>query len=698
MQWLNNLKIRAKLLTMMGISLALTIAVGGFSLVRMSAVNAEGENIALTFLPSVNYLGEMSATIRRVQSLQFQHIAMPDEAGFKDIEASLAAADSALKASEKAYDALPDQPEEKAAYARFVAAWDVYMAPWEKIRLLSRAQKVREANAALTGMLDSYVVADKALSAVSDINEKAALVATQHASSLYAQSKLFVIVLIIISAILGMALSLLISGRVAKTIAILAERTESLRNSCIAGTRRGLTAMSVGDLSVTVKPTTMPINNTDTDEIGDISRAVDTIISDIKETIAAFSSTQNTIRKVIGDTQMLVDAAGHGDLAKRADAAIHHGAFRQLVEGMNGTLAAVATPIGEAKSVLGRLADKDLTGRMSGSYEGDYAEMQASINLAIQNLETTITQVATASDQVAAASTQITAGGMSLASGASEQAASLEEVSASVQEFASMAKKSAASATEAQQMSMDARTNATEGAARMQRLTDAVTEIKQSSSETAKIMKSIEEIAFQTNLLALNAAVEAARAGDAGRGFAVVADEVRSLAIRSAEASKSTAELIERGLASAERGVSLNAEVSQSFGRINEQVGRVAQVMSEIATAATHQASGVSQINVALEQLNQVTQSVAANAEESASAAEELNSQAASLKDTVAAFTLDSAASTSVSRRSSKGRGPRRTTSSSRPAVSRQPATAMSLSPFSPLSPDDPTDDIFGTF
>ncbi|MCC6153224.1 MAG: DUF3365 domain-containing protein [Candidatus Hydrogenedentes bacterium] len=237
--------------------------------------------------------------------------------------------------------------------------------------------------------------------------------------------------------------------------------------------------------------------------------------------------------------------------------------------------------------------------------------------------------------QVTSASKQVSDSSQQMAAGASEQASSLEETSASLEEMASMIKQNSDNARQASGMANTARDAAQDGRQAMDRMAGAIQKIKGSSDQTAKIIKTIDEIAFQTNLLALNAAVEAARAGDAGKGFAVVAEEVRNLAQRSAEAARSTSSLIEESQKNADSGVTVSGEVGTKLEAIAVSIEKVNQLVEEVAAASNEQSQGISQINTAMSQMDKVTQANAAVSEESAAASEELNAQAAELNTMV---------------------------------------------------------------
>ncbi len=247
---------------------------------------------------------------------------------------------------------------------------------------------------------------------------------------------------------------------------------------------------------------------------------------------------------------------------------------------------------------------------------------------AVDGLGEASTQVTSAAGEVSSASNQ-------LASGASQQASALEETSSALEELAAMVRQNAEHAQQADKLSQASGQSMDQASRSMRELTSSMNEISVASEEIRKIIKTIDEIAFQTNLLALNAAVEAARAGAAGAGFAVVADEVRSLAMRSAEAAKNTADLIEGTVSKIKGGAELVGRANSAFGELASSSQKVSELVGEIAAASSEQSQGIDQINQAVTQMDRLTQSNAANAEETASAAEEMNGQAKHMRQFV---------------------------------------------------------------
>jgi methyl-accepting chemotaxis protein len=238
-------------------------------------------------------------------------------------------------------------------------------------------------------------------------------------------------------------------------------------------------------------------------------------------------------------------------------------------------------------------------------------------------------------DEVHSAASSISSTSVQLADEANSQAASVEETSSACEELASTTRRNTESADVVARLSKEARESAETGATQMSSMTAAMVEIQASSDQVAKIVKTIDEIAFQTNILALNAAVEAARAGEAGAGFAVVAEEVRSLAQRSAQAARETADQIEQSITRIRNGTAISTQAAESFSVIVSQIRRINELGGEIAASSAEQARGIEHIRDAMSLTDTSIQNTAAQSQEAASASNELTAQATALRDSV---------------------------------------------------------------
>jgi methyl-accepting chemotaxis protein len=362
---------------------------------------------------------------------------------------------------------------------------------------------------------------------------------------------------------------------------------------------------------------------------------VDALIEETFEgDLEVMKSNVNKIATVLqefrSEARGLIEAAQSGRLNERADASRFHGAYKEIIAGINSVMEAILGPVANIREKLGRVADGDLTAYVHDAYEGDHAALRDALNSSLDGLNRLLGQVKSSAGQIETSAGQVSAAAQDLSQGASEQAATIEEISAQMVQMTN----------QTHQLAVAARNGAEAGDKRMTEMVGAMREIEEASSNISKIIKVIDEIAFQTNLLALNAAVEAARAGVHGKGFAVVAEEVRNLAARSARAAKETTEMIEGSIKKVAQGTNIAQETASALNRIVLDVGKVTDLVAEIAAASNEQAEGIAQINQGLEQVNEVTQRNTSTAEESAASAEEMSGQTSEMRSMVERFKL----------------------------------------------------------
>ena len=697
----SNMKLATKLSLAFAVLVVMTACIGGLAIWKLSVVNANTEDIATNWLPSIQTLGVLRNKANAYRRLENRHVLSLSDKEMDEIEAQMGERKKEIGEAMAKYKGLLATDEDRRYFDDMGKALDAYWPTNAKLMQLSRGgeKTLEQAKAYLRG--DSNSAFQKMLDIQDkwvDLNDKGAAASHKAAAETYSQTSTMVLVLLAVALAIAVVLAVTIIRAILKQLGAdpsavsevatkvaagdlsmqieLAHGDSTSLMACMKAMQVAVQALvtdaaMLSDAAVAGKLATRAdaskhqgdfnrvvagVNNTLDAVIGPLNVAASYVDQISKGAIPAkitdsyngdFNAIKNNlnlcidaVNALVADANMLSMAAVEGKLETRADASKHQGDFRKVVEGVNATLDAIVGPVNEVVRVLGALSKGDLTEKISANYQGTFDKLKVDANLTVDKLTEIVSQIKESTESINVASKEIASGNTDLSSRTEEQASSLEETASSMEELTSTVKQNAENARQANQLAAGASEVAVRGGDVVGQVVTTMSSINESSKKIVDIISVIDGIAFQTNILALNAAVEAARAGEQGRGFAVVATEVRTLAQRSAAAAKEIKELIGDSVEKVGAGTKLVDEAGKTMEEIVSSVKRVTDIMAEITAASQEQSAGIEQVNQAITQMDEVTQQNAALVEQAAAAAESMEEQAGNLSQAVSIFKL----------------------------------------------------------
>lgn len=666
-KWFNNLKIRRKLLLSFSIVITLLVIVGLIGAINMREINNQNTILYRQVTLPVDHIGTLRFNSQNIKIAVRDMIAANSQEAMDSIETAIKGYSAIIGKKTDSLEAALLNDDEKEVFSQFAAARKNYQKHRKAAMALARANQDKEA------LYTMQVTAQASIKEYDRVLEELLAFKTEYGRRLNEENQRLETMtgyIMIASIILGIAFAVLIalyiSNNLSGGVKILSEKVNSLSNADLLNLSEASDRLANGETALKIGITTEYLNISSLDEIGLLAQDINSIITNTKNTASSLDKAVKEINRAIDESNLLVQNAYEGKLNFRSDSSSFNGGYKTLVEGLNKTLNAMATPFEESKTALERMSKGDFTIRMEGDYRGDYEILKNSINLLADSMNETLGEVALAIQSTAGASAEISSSSEQMAAGSQEQSQQTGEVAGAVEQMTRTIIEGAKSTSIAADNSKAANESAKQGSKKIEATKEGIRKIVTSSNETGlkisslaaksdqigEIAQVIDDIADQTNLLALNAAIEAARAGEQGRGFAVVADEVRKLAERTMKATKEIGETIksiqdeakeanksmELSGKAVEEGMKLTEEVSEALGEILARTNAVSDVINQVAASSEEQSTVSEEISRNIAGINSVTQESAQGIEQIAKSAEDLSRLTTNLQNMISKF------------------------------------------------------------
>lgn len=327
--------------------------------------------------------------------------------------------------------------------------------------------------------------------------------------------------------------------------------------------------------------------------------------------------------------------------------------LRDFAERERRTKEELQTTITRYIGFVEQVANRDLSGTLEVSSNGELGALGKNLNKMTSNLRELAGQIREATNNLSAGVSEILAATSQQTSGASEQAAAIQQTTSTINEIRTTVEQASQRSTQVAGLARDSVRATEEGQAsvvstvesmggirtKVQTIAQNILVLSEQSQQIGDIIATVNELAEQSNLLALNAAIEAARAGEHGKGFAVVASEVRNLAEQSKAATAGVRTLLseiqkatnaavmvtEEGIKGVDGGSKMVDRAGGAIQVLSETIRRSAQAAEQIALSVQQQTVGMEQIAQAMTEINKATAQALAGSRQTQQAAENIS-------------------------------------------------------------------------
>ncbi|UMZ13792.1 methyl-accepting chemotaxis protein [Pseudomonas sp. MPFS] len=203
-----------------GLLALMVFILGAFALMQMANMRQQSDEVESNWLPSVMSVGDMNQDLLRIRALTLRLLINRDPQAIAQNETKINDIKSGLGVAQGRYESLIVLPQERALFDRFKSIEKQYLQRQSQVMAFSSQNQVEDAVKVVNGEMNQLADDMAAtLHELVELNKQSATQATDLAQAVFSKSRIWVVVMIVLAALVTISLALLLTRSIVLPLA-----------------------------------------------------------------------------------------------------------------------------------------------------------------------------------------------------------------------------------------------------------------------------------------------------------------------------------------------------------------------------------------------------------------------------------------------------------------------------------------------